>query len=534
MPTSRSLDDLAEDYESAELTVLSIFDKPTKRNDLLFAVVELIPPEQPPSCMELPGHNAKVGAASEKLSRDQTLYAARVPVDTVAALAFYRGSGRVRTLTLLDRNVGLEAMEPPPLVVEPPDECAVLVDSNGRGTYSAVLPARPVGVRVCSRFRSGPSLLDRFGGKQKDTIARFGQKTLGIDLVRFSEHLGAIHLAMPNPLLRGWSERLGADSRSILVDFYERRGKTIVGSWLQLTDHRPGGLGFDRLIEVTSPHMLVPVDCDPAQLETRIRNKHGELIEHCQAAFLRSFKFSMGLNTHTRRVQPPTRRPGESSEKVSVYSWEDHITQVGPPATDVSASLLEARARRDEEQSEREQRFWFFDGDPTSRSRARAVVRELIGAARARCLLCDPYLDADDVLEYVTFARTARLEIRLLASAAELRRKDAAGQARGLTLDAKLRALVASDKSLHLACRVLSGRDASPVHDRFLLLDDRVFILGASLNEFGARMTTLSRVPNPRPVIAALEERWNDPQHSVSLADWLGGRVAAPEGGDAE
>ena len=47
------------------------------------------------------------------------------------------------------------------------------------------------------------------------------------------------------------------------------------------------------------------------------------------------------------------------------------------------------------------------------------------------------------------------------------------------------------------------------VHDRFLLVDDRVFLLGSSLGEFGSRGTTLLRLPYPELVRPKLEAAWN-------------------------
>jgi hypothetical protein len=60
-----------------------------------------------------------------------------------------------------------------------------------------------------------------------------------------------------------------------------------------------------------------------------------------------------------------------------------------------------------------------------------------------------------------------------------------------------------------IECRVLRG-NKSPLHDRFLVIDDEVYLLGSSLNEFGSRTTTISRVPAPGEMIKQAETWWAD------------------------
>jgi hypothetical protein len=60
-----------------------------------------------------------------------------------------------------------------------------------------------------------------------------------------------------------------------------------------------------------------------------------------------------------------------------------------------------------------------------------------------------------------------------------------------------------------IECRVLRG-NKSPLHDRFLVVDDEVYLLGSSLNEFGSRTTTISRAPAPGEMIKQAETWWAD------------------------
>jgi hypothetical protein len=56
--------------------------------------------------------------------------------------------------------------------------------------------------------------------------------------------------------------------------------------------------------------------------------------------------------------------------------------------------------------------------------------------------------------------------------------------------------------------RVLEGREQSPIHDRFLVIDDEAWLLGSSFNKFGNRGTMLVKLHRPKPVIDILMDYW--------------------------
>jgi hypothetical protein len=60
------------------------------------------------------------------------------------------------------------------------------------------------------------------------------------------------------------------------------------------------------------------------------------------------------------------------------------------------------------------------------------------------------------------------------------------------------------------------------VHDRFLYVGERLWMLGSSLNHFGGRGTLMVSVPDPDPVLEDLERVWDDSQE---LNDWAARRA---------
>jgi hypothetical protein len=67
---------------------------------------------------------------------------------------------------------------------------------------------------------------------------------------------------------------------------------------------------------------------------------------------------------------------------------------------------------------------------------------------------------------------------------------------------------------------VMPGSRKPIFHDRFLVIDDVVWASGPSFNELGERIGLISRVPEPRIVIAAIERASG---RSTPLADWVAG-----------
>ena len=71
-----------------------------------------------------------------------------------------------------------------------------------------------------------------------------------------------------------------------------------------------------------------------------------------------------------------------------------------------------------------------------------------------------------------------------------------------------------------IECRLMKG-DKAALHDRIIIADDKVWMLGCSLNEFGQRATTLIRVPReyaPR-IIQEVKQWWNDDSKTEPIDD---------------
>jgi hypothetical protein len=85
-------------------------------------------------------------------------------------------------------------------------------------------------------------------------------------------------------------------------------------------------------------------------------------------------------------------------------------------------------------------------------------------------------------------------------------------------LETQLTAARAAREVNHTIVRVMTGKHPA-IHDRFLIVDDRAWLLGSSLGAFGERGSMLVELPFPTQVLPELERVWLS--ESTSIAERL-------------
>jgi hypothetical protein len=359
----------------------------------------------------------------------------------------------------------------------------------GGSRWHRLLPLEPVEVQ------------NNWGQEEARKARAFLLDEIHVDLFSRSVLLGSCHLRLPNPVYRKIKQRIGEDGKSITYEVIPYPDQPI--SMLELTfwNRRAWGATEIRRIELQSGVNQLAVPEGVEQVAHAIHSKGRGLMEQSEPGwFLTSLNLQMNLITEQRRVEMPfDSLEASDAYTVGVVGHTQEI-EIGTPRPSGAISRL---ANDEDQQSIQkawsEISFRWFDGDSAGGIQA---VRDIIGTATKRIDLLDPYFGHRDLMKFALATTRQGLPLRVLTSADFCRHANHSGTQTDPEIEQGgklLRALVlvrAQDPRLDIEIKVMAGQK-SPIHDRFLIVDDNVWVLGASLNEFGARGTLLMRLPKP-------------------------------------
>lgn len=150
--------------------------------------------------------------------------------------------------------------------------------------------------------------------------------------------------------------------------------------------------------------------------------------------------------------------------------------------------------------------FVFIDGDENgeqgNRKKGIDLIQRIINLAKEKCYICDVYFGTIDFEEFIWGASSLNVEIRILTSKLGLPNSDSLSDMQAL--------LKTYNEEIggNVRCRQLGGNPI--LHDRLIIADEQVWMLGSSLNHYGAKATTLIRVPQAyrKHLIDKIERLW--------------------------
>jgi len=508
-----NIDHLASMYSRCEITTIALQDKTFKKSPVFYNLYSLV---------ELCSENQEL---SERIGNEE--YACvRYPVnskynviiqrdfldDVQDGLDFYRGRGNIHQL---GKDIWQDFE---PLTEEPPNEHCVLFNANekkGRD-LSKVLPHFDRSIWLAMKISNSNRFLSLLTEEERWNAGKFIEKELGIPLAFYTEFWGGIFLCAKNAQLRTVDYQLGKDKRSLLVSLLPTENDDFFKGTMELFDERRYGTGFCIRKEINQCRFIVPFPYEPKRLHVRIYDRNGQLIIDQSGTFIRNFQFLMGIQSGYRIFDNGNDRiqiPMATYEKFSIGDSNDSVENMA----------FQAEQQRYLKSLEEKRIFIYFSGKEEEKSRAAGIVKELIAGAKERCVICDPYFSRKDLLNYGIHVTSFNVVLKIITSAVFLKSKvDSEPESRqGDVLYAALDSL--NKHEINVKCYVLRGKK-SPIHDRFIVVDDDVYLLGSSLSEFGSRATTLYRVPDPKLLIRQAERWIKDKTICPSLEEWMKNR----------
>lgn len=524
---SEPLESLDEDYEKAVLHLAWNFDKSSLRRTLLFAWVELLPKEIPPPVDDYDpkGGRALGGASNHRIFIRHAVVSARQGIE------WYRSCFENRAV--LPENDGTVSSEGrgKQLVLDDLDEVpawptliSIIEEQEKHFPFLPEWIQCPRVHHLVPRMEFEPGALWSREA-ERETAREWLLSQLHFDIWKFPEYWGSIHLVAPNPLYRKLESR-SQPGEARLIQFQPRAGKSLEGITLLIRNQDPWGMTGGNAITVRSPLLRLARAGDVSTIEVWDQRR-GALEPAATRQTLRQIATEVSFS-HQLVVKTP-------AETIEVSRrGEPQRAVVGEPRrTNMArARLLEGRVTRGKQARGVALGQRWFRGE---KKKAREVLRQLLNEATETVLIIDPYFGEIELYDFALATGRYDIPIWILSSASVLKEShlDNKGLIRGERLMHAVDTLSSEKKMNPFVVRVMPGARPA-IHDRFLCIDNRIWMLGSSLNEFGSRGAMLLALPDPEGVRGDLLAAWNQ---AVPLESWLSERDetrAAEQGKERE
>lgn len=337
---------------------------------------------------------------------------------------------------------------------------------------------------------------------------------LHFDICAHDDWMGSLALIAPNPLLRssrGYVAPIDVGGTLVGVSAQPREGVDCSTLSVRFQEHRAGALGWTdtRPMDLTGlaqTRALGGMDALEYQI---LCSERGLLDFQPPTPWISAVYFRMGVQSVDRAVATPPRRKSEQPKtyKSSVFNAIPPIT-IGSAPDDALARLRTLRSRREARSGERRpldeghmpEELKIFHND---REAAVSFIRERIARARTRVILVDPYFNPSDFAEFALATGWRGVAVSVLISQSVSHLESApnsplAGVAtQGDHLVLQIESVRTQAKKLGMASvDVLVSRTEQRFHDRFLLIDDDLWLCGHSFNNVGTgEISTIVRLP---------------------------------------
>jgi len=512
LTTAQNAAILEDDYEHAVVDMACLFHN--KVCYLVFAAAQLLPAEfGSPADEEPTSYTFRILKSGGRLVRRRYVVTAK------QALAWYHDclTGEVQLLGGDEHYRPLhEKLFPEPSWphLATTEDFIVISDVEGSLRVHHLMP------------HDTPPMLSQLCDAAPSAVAWLCSE-LGIDFLRHPEQFGSVHLLLPNPVLRDLQIKLHIDEQGVeksVLRLSPRRNHSANGLEVMMLEHRPTGISAIQTVIAEGSYLEIPHAGTAEKFELLIRcSERGVLVWKKD----RSYRTKMHLGLEVTGTKKVIQVPGKGGLSFNVEVRERVSEQViGKPSR---ANGIPARLRKGQYDRQRTLaaeglgQKWLH----RNQEEATTFVRQLIGAAKHRVWIIDPYFATAELFSFAAATAYLSTEVTILTGASTaLTKPDVHDKEK----EAGEVMLLNTSRNVmkHIQVRVMTG--AMPtVHDRFLVIDDDVWFTGNSLNSLGERAGMMIKLPAPEPVIDKIIQVLHDPDRTKTLADWVKHRLETRE-----
>lgn len=509
-----TLSALESDYRAAVVHLVWDIKRKTNKRHLLCGAVELLPQEVP-SPLEVPERHIT-------LSRDHFLYAVDRVLTVPAALHWYeQAKAGVAPRPSANGEINPDGdFHFTPLEVDEEPKAPAFCVANRGFPFAASW-------HCCSRSRHLIARTFRiehlWTPDELIAACKWLADEVQFDFSHTPEFWGSTHLIAPNPVFRKVLGRIARTTtpHELIVRVDYRIGYECSPVQFELDGMGEMGRVFSVRKRVKQAVERIPIPGNAREYHERVLDAgRGLLYVLGPFTFPALIHTTINLASETRHVSVQLADGSAGDFSVSLRGdfrpsiVSGHATQ----ETDSTRRLRMAARGREARRRGRIGQRWFRDQVPD----AAQELRVLVGSAKSRIWVADPYFSAEDVLRVLAAASDPQVPIQILVAAEHLRSR-CGGVEFGDSLEATVNECERAGPMNPIVIRVMSG-SPPPLHDRLLLADTDLWMLGSSLNAFGRRGTMLLKVPDPDPILLDLQRMWDNAE---DFPTWLMKRRAS-------
>ena len=347
------------------------------------------------------------------------------------------------------------------------------------------------------------------------------------DINQFEELIGSLHLVLPNPLYRSMSQRLipGANGEvdRVKVHFTPRQGKVLSGIEMLSAERLHFGIAGGHITQVNENNFSLQLAGKSEEFASIVRCPERGILEYTSfGSFIRGFNIKMHIANAKKIVTIPD---SQESYMVPMFESVDSIISEENDSSELELGRKLGNVRALRNRKDLANRFGqkLFCQNPKE---AEEFIRELIGKARKRVIIIDPYFSTIELFKFAFAVTSGEVNLQIITSALVLREKSrlpvynekkTSTPEKGEEFFEQIRS---SDK---ISVGVMTG-DQPLIHDRFLIVDDEVWLSGNSLHTLGERASMIIRVPDPEEILDLIEKTISNKDQVKNINEWVENR----------
>ena len=358
---------------------------------------------------------------------------------------------------------------------------------------------------------------------EEDTLEWIKEQLL-FDISLYPEYIGTICLAAYNPLIRSIRPRLitndDGKGESILFQIEKRTDVDISKLKLMYIEKRNLGYNNFKEIPLEDSGFLLKNSGDIENIGYAVVcPERGILTIEGFYGFLKSISLNMRILSGKTKVNVPTKDYTGTEESYEAEIYHNERTEVADNNSDTKSScekLSKAESARCQINRAKNSQAFFYDNP----REAAVYVRNLISKAQSRVIIIDPYIQTRELFKFVLMVQPY-VDTVIMTSSLVLKGKKYKGQAQLLQNNINNAAAKYKIKAM-----VMKG-DQPVFHDRFIIIDDEVWLSGNSLADIGNRASILIKLYSPSEVTDLYFKILNDKEKVVTLEEWIKNHEAA-------